>query len=773
MPAFIGRGRRFSSRFRRGLAQPVDGASLALFRIAFGLVMAWHAIKQILPVTGGRTTAQYLYADVDFNFAHTGFSWLRPLPEPWLTLHFLLIAGAGLLVALGLFYRAAAVALFVGYTYKFLLEQADYNNHYYLMCLVQFLLIWMPAAERFSLDVRRRLRKQTQRGGPTAAAGTIPFWPVFLLRAQLFLMYFYGGISKVNADWLTGTPLLSPASRLHGFLSGSLGLPGFVTTEHVCLFMAWGGLLYDLSIGFLLLFARTRPLAIALTAIFHGINHFLFPIGVFPVMAFTATLIFFRPDWPLRLGAWAKRPSFIRPDLRWMAVGALLVPAVGAAFGWGGRRSPADDCERRDPALRPIGRAVPMFVVAWLCVQVLMPLRHYFVAGDANWTEEGQNFSWRMMLHAKGAGHIVFSVGDAALLTRDDRGRSSIDWTRWPNDDLLAVHVPVDSHGFNWRHHPGLTSTFEPIVGYRLVYSLSGTEDVRTVQQALADRWRKTIGRVPDIRCSTSLSECLSRLRARIEIRPTDWSVEKALERLDVLEKLAELHFTAGSEPASPRQLVGLVDELQQLAESPVGDVVREELGQLHPFALQGARDRLSRFLTVTDGPAADCAGLMRQLAKGAPQSPPVVWVDLGRLRPEGWKELPQAFVAFDEGRLAVFWNQFRELNRTQMQRMATRPGMIHQYAQRIAALWQEQTGRRPEVRVRSLVMLNYHQPRYLVDPGVDLAAVDYKAFSHNEWILPHKRLPLPAASVAQRQKGGGTSAIRQATFEQIDKVRR
>ena len=68
--------------------------------------------------------------------------------------------------------------------------------------------------------------------------------------------------------------------------------------HEVCLFLAWGGLVYDLSIGILLLIPRTRMLGIAMTFVFHATNHRLLPIGVFPAMAFTATLIFLEADWP-------------------------------------------------------------------------------------------------------------------------------------------------------------------------------------------------------------------------------------------------------------------------------------------------------------------------------------------------------------------------------------------------------------------------------------------------------------------------------------------
>ena len=737
---------RLAAAFRDRLAAPVDGASLAVFRITFGLVMAWHALKQVVPRSDGFTPVGYWFDDVAWNFAYPGFGWIVPWPQPWLTLHFVAVACAGLLVALGCCYRVSSVALFLLYTYTFLLEQADYNNHYYLMCLIQFLLIWMPAHARFSVDSWWRTRRMqaaatsgdadsesdvirplplrsSQGSGDSSYGGTIPCWPVFLLRAQLFLVYFYGGIAKINADWLSGVPLLSPARDLHTALLG-VGLPEAVSVEHVCLFLAWTGLVYDLSIGFLLLSSRTRPLAIVLTAIFHGTNHFLFPIGVFPPMAFAATMIFFPCDWPVRFWSWLRRPRLARPDLRWLAVGAVVLPGVGATLGWGSPRT-----RRSIRPLWPIHRLVPVCVGVWILTQAVLPLRHYFIEGDANWTEEGQHFAWRMMLRAKAAGHLVFTITDSGL-----QQDGAIDWSRWPAEQPRAVYVPVDSTQFNWRHHPGLTVLYEPILGERFVYALpdSTSDTIADCRERIAEQWRQTFGAAPRIRPAVGLLTALQSLRADLEQQGGASAAD--MQRLEnVTRVVAE---NGPGRPAAPRLLVAVADELDRLARADCGEVVLKHLGQVSPFAVQGAVFSDQSFLIVDHADQSrirpdDSAG---RLAGGEPY---VIWVDLGRLRPGAWRGLPAAFVTHDSGRLTIYWNQFRELNPLQMTRMSVRPGMIHQYANRIAAMWESQTGRRPAVHVQSYVMLNYRHPRYLVDPDVDLAAAPFTVFGHNPWILP------------------------------------
>ena len=107
-------------------------------------------------------------------------------------------AGLGLLavfICLGLFYRYSMALFFLGYTYCFLLEQARYQNHYYLICLVSFLMIFVPANAAFSLDVKLGLRERQHR---------VAAWPRLLLMGQVGAVYFFGGIAKINPDWLRG-----------------------------------------------------------------------------------------------------------------------------------------------------------------------------------------------------------------------------------------------------------------------------------------------------------------------------------------------------------------------------------------------------------------------------------------------------------------------------------------------------------------------------------------------------------------------------------------
>ncbi|OYP38280.1 HTTM domain-containing protein [Rhodopirellula sp. MGV] len=721
--------RDYLAEFKALLSSPVDGASLAAFRICFGFVMAWH-IGKFLISTGGIRPLDHYYVNPPWHFTYLGFEWVRPWAEPWLSIHFGVAVIAALLVAAGLFYRAAATVLFLGYGYIFLLDATNYNNHYYLMCLLAFLLICMPATARFSVDNLIRSRMAAKRGPASeATTGMIPFWPVFLLRFQLFVVYFFGGVAKLNADWLTGEPLYAIGDQLRLTADGLVGLPNSIQTIHFCLLLAWGGLFFDLAIGFLLLWKRTRWLAITLTFVFHLHNHFMFPIGVFPMMAFTATLIFFAPDWPLRL---TKR------------LGAIVSRA----------KKPLESAAPTAHAF-PMPRYAFTLICLFLTWQSVWPLRHHFISGDANWTEEAQDFSWRMMLRSKAAGYLTYRVSDPAVHVIDGRGRSQVDWQACSDDVPKAVYTSIDSNLFRWDHHPGLAVTYEPSLGTRVIYNSpdagqASEQSLSSAREQLSKLWQSAFGQEPKIEQTISLAEAfqLTRNRVReadIATRFGQSSVEAMLGLVSELEQMLAQRDQSGKQ--SEVTQVALANRLHQLYQSPLFPDLQPIFGRLHPFVLQGAGFTGERFLVLSD-PTSKAPLDRSSLLKLSGGEPYVVWVDFSRLRPVDWRGLPQSFVTFEDRKLHVMWNHFHELNPHQLEQFTVRPRLIQQYARHIADRWQETTGRRPEVRASSYIMLNYHFPRPLVDPQIDLAAVSYMPFKHNDWILPRSTERINVSSI-------------------------
>ena len=108
--------------------------------------------------------------------------------------------------------------------YCFFICKGHYNNHYYLYILLP-LLLSMTNADNW-LSIKNWLQR---RKDPQFKAAEIPNWQLFILQFQLFIVYFYGGLAKLNTDWLNAYP---PRIWLHE-------LEGTYPTCDVFLQTAW------------------------------------------------------------------------------------------------------------------------------------------------------------------------------------------------------------------------------------------------------------------------------------------------------------------------------------------------------------------------------------------------------------------------------------------------------------------------------------------------------------------------------------------------------
>lgn len=348
-------------------AEPVDAASIAVFRATVGGLLAIEFARFFLH---GWIDSRFL-API-FLFKYPGFGWAGLPPGDGLYLLFAALGVLSIMVAVGLFYRVAVVALFLGFGYVFLLDQANYLNQYYLVLCVLALLSCMPAERAWSIDRWRRT---------PALAATVPRWNVWALRAQFEVVLLYAGLVKLNADWLTGQPL----EMWLGVYAEVPGIGAWLGSPQTALFASYGVLALHLIGAPLLLWRPARLPVFLLYVAFHVANSMLFRIGLFPWITLAGTLLFFAPDWPRKL--WSDLSSHPAPT----------IPDT----------SPAP--HHSEPTW------VRRLVVLLLLAQVLIPLRGLFYPGRASWTEEGQWFAWRMKLDEK--------TCTARFFVDDERGR--------------------------------------------------------------------------------------------------------------------------------------------------------------------------------------------------------------------------------------------------------------------------------------------------------------------------------------------------------------
>jgi vitamin K-dependent gamma-carboxylase len=402
-----------ANRFLRALHRPVDAASLAVFRVVFGIVMLVEIGRY-----WGRGWIREYFVEPKHFFSYPLFDWVHPLPPVWLTVQFDALALAAMCIVLGLFTRIAATVFAVLFAWWFLSDQTNYLNHFYLITLVSFLLVFVPTDRAFSLDARYRRAPGTPRSPETE---TVPAWALWLVRFQVGVPYFFGGIAKLNADWFAGEPMrMWLAERKH--------LPWFgsICTEEWCVwFFVVGGLVLDLGIVPALLWRKTRPFAFAASLAFHGTNAVIFTIGIFPWLMMAATSVYFEPDWPRRVLARVLRRPVPGPKPAPMPAAVEITPARG------------------------IGMAA---LGGWVALQVFLPLRHFLYPGNASWTEEGHLYAWHMKLRDK-TGYGEFTARDPATGKTwriDPRNyltkRQESDMYEHPDEILQFAHLVAEEH---------------------------------------------------------------------------------------------------------------------------------------------------------------------------------------------------------------------------------------------------------------------------------------------------------------------------------------
>lgn len=352
--------------FADALFRPVAIDWLVWLRVAFGVALL--AFVYFAYAKGWNYLAK---AEGLIHFAHAGFEWLPVLPPRLMHATYIAVAVCGALIAAGLFYRPATVVAAVAFGYLLFLDQTIYQNHLYLVFLLAVLLIFMPAQGAASIDamLRPRLRRTH-----------VPAWTLGLVRFQLGVVYFYGGLAKLNPEWMSGrsvaSQLVDLKETMHEGLVPLSEHAGFVAM------LTWGGLAFDLLIVPMLLWRKTRLLAFLMVAFFHVTNALIFPIDFFPWFMLAATAVFFPPEFPRRVAKWAGLgpiEEFRTPE-----------PAIAAAAGG---VLPEPSRTRR--------RATVLLLVVYASFQILYPLRIYVYPGEVYWTGLGDNFSWQMRTMSK------------------------------------------------------------------------------------------------------------------------------------------------------------------------------------------------------------------------------------------------------------------------------------------------------------------------------------------------------------------------------------
>lgn len=202
---------------------------------------------------------------------------------------------------------------------------------------------------------------------------------ILTIKFQVFIVYFFAGLAKINTDWLL------QAQPLKIWLPAHSEMPiigQLLTKEWVAYFFSWFGCIYDLAIPFLLFIPRFVKPAYFFVIVFHLATSLLFNIGMFPYIMMTLTTIFFTEKFHIQ-----------------------IIEKIHSVFS---KNNLAETQSFFIPK-HHVFKLFMIFFIIHFTIQLLMPFRYVLYDGNLYWTEQGYRFSWRVMLMEK-AGTAFFYV---------------------------------------------------------------------------------------------------------------------------------------------------------------------------------------------------------------------------------------------------------------------------------------------------------------------------------------------------------------------------
>ncbi|MEJ7604420.1 MAG: HTTM domain-containing protein, partial [Kofleriaceae bacterium] len=110
---------------RARLHEPVDAASLAVFRMVFGALM----LVAVIRFFAHGWISDY-YATPTHFFSYDGFAWVKPWPGVGMYVHFAVMGVLAICIAIGFHYRASVALFGLAFAYAHLIDKTNYLNHY-------------------------------------------------------------------------------------------------------------------------------------------------------------------------------------------------------------------------------------------------------------------------------------------------------------------------------------------------------------------------------------------------------------------------------------------------------------------------------------------------------------------------------------------------------------------------------------------------------------------------------------------------------------------
>jgi hypothetical protein len=296
---------RIVSGWNRFWFEPTETSSLALFRIAFGLITVVWTATLIPNVSAFYGPNGILPSVPDRDPGEWGL--LAFSTNPVLTA--VVVAGtlvAAVAVTVGVFTRVASIALWIGVVS--LIQRNAYitNSGDGVLRDMAFLLMLTPAGAALSVD---RLRVAPRRFWEFPARAP---WGLRLIQIQISVGYLSAALHKMSTDlWWDGSAVsyalrMDDIHRLHfaDFVSESVALTGALT---------YGTMFVELALAVLIWNRRLRPWVLVLGIGLHlGIDSSIM-VGYFSYLMLAGYLAFVPPETMSRvviaMRDWVRRLS--------------------------------------------------------------------------------------------------------------------------------------------------------------------------------------------------------------------------------------------------------------------------------------------------------------------------------------------------------------------------------------------------------------------------------------------------------------------------------
>ncbi|CAL9683478.1 unnamed protein product [Knipowitschia caucasica] len=552
------------------LNRPMDPASLGIFRFLFGMLMAIDITQE-----RGLSHLDWKYLDGAPVCRFPLFNFLQPLPLDWMYLVYLVMFLGSVGIMLGCFYRLSCLMFLTTYWYIFFLDKTAWNNHSYLYGLIGFQLTLMDGNRYWSIDGLRN---------PGIRNAHVPLWNYTVLRTQIFIVYFIAGIKKLDADWVEG---YSMSYLAHHWLFDPFKLVLPVELVNV-LVVHGGGLILDLSAGYLLFFDATRPFAFVFVSYFHCMNSQLFSIGMFPYTMLATSPLFCYSNWPRRL--FAGFPRVLKPVLP--STSQDLKPSTSCVYEEAPRseeprseeprseeprseeprseeprseeprseeprsEEPRSEEQEATAAKKPIKfrhKLGAIFTIIYIMEQLFMPYSHFITQGYNNWTNGLYGYSWDMMVHARSHQHVKITYKD---------GKTG---------EIGYLNPGVFTQSRRWKDHGDMLKQYATCLSELLPrYNITDAEIYFDIWVSINDRFQQRIfdPRVDVVRAPWS------------PLQPTPWLMPLLVDLSPWRTKFQEIEGTLDNQT-----------EIVFIADFPglhLENFVSEDLGNTSVQVLQG-----------------------------------------------------------------------------------------------------------------------------------------------------------------------------------------